>query len=645
MKLRYALILAIAAALLAACNFTLAADVTPPPGYVPPTPMPTLGPLFPPSAPDIEHGASIYAEKCAACHGATGLGDGEQGKQLPVTVAAFALPETAHKATPAQWFTTVTQGNMERFMPPFTGSLSEQDRWDVISYALTLHATSDQVAKGKAIFEQKCADCAKVFSDQKKMAALSEDDLVRIIKNGEGDVPAFGSGLSDADAYAVATYLRTLTFSSVEVAQAATSTSLSTSPTTAAVVPTVAAVSETPATTDSGTPSAEVTPVEGATQTEVPTEAPAVAGIGTVSGKIDNQTGAALPSDLKVTLHVYDHSGDPNAGPQEVATLDTTPAADGTYSFENIEIPANRIFISEVEQDGITYQSDFAAVKAGDTNVTLPDIKLFGTTTDLANLSVDVVSMHFNYDTADTIQVIMVYTMRNTGDKTIVVDLDPAKQEIPFIKAPTNASEMGFQVTQDSAPFYSTKAGNAFAMPPTTDKSYGLVAFTNLPASQKFEYSQQFVLPVGKVNVLTPQGVTVSGSNIADDGPTSMQGQTGQTVNFHAYSTGSVKAGETLKFTVSGKAKSTGGAASLSQNQVLLFGAGALGLALIIAGVWLYWRDRNRVEEEESDDDEFDDTDSVLDAIIALDDLHRAGKLSDEAYRTRRDELKAKLKE
>ena len=87
MKLRHTILLAIIAILLTACNFTLAEDVTPPPDYVPPTPAPTLGPLYPASAPDVSNGAAIYVEKCAACHGDTGLGDGEQGKQLPVTVA------------------------------------------------------------------------------------------------------------------------------------------------------------------------------------------------------------------------------------------------------------------------------------------------------------------------------------------------------------------------------------------------------------------------------------------------------------------------------------------------------------------------------------------------------------------------------
>jgi hypothetical protein len=72
---------------------------------------------------------------------------------------------------------------------------------------------------------------------------------------------------------------------------------------------------------------------------------------------------------------------------------------------------------------------------------------------------------------------------------------------------------------------------------------------------------------------------------------------------------------------------------------------GAFGIVLIIAGAWLYIRDRKKAEEElEEGDDEFEDTESVMDAIIALDDLHRSGKMSDEAYKQRRNELKNALK-
>ena len=69
MKLRDIIFVTLAALLLAACNMTLAQDVAPPPGYVQPTPQPTLGPLYPEEPPDVENGAVIYAEKCEPCHG------------------------------------------------------------------------------------------------------------------------------------------------------------------------------------------------------------------------------------------------------------------------------------------------------------------------------------------------------------------------------------------------------------------------------------------------------------------------------------------------------------------------------------------------------------------------------------------------
>ena len=62
----------------------------------------------------------------------------------------------------------------------------------------------------------------------------------------------------------------------------------------------------------------------------------------------------------------------------------------------------------------------------------------------------------------------------------------------------------------------------------------------------------------------------------------------------------------------------------------------------------MYLRDRNRTEEtngEEDSGDEFETSEDVIDAIIALDDLHRSKKISDEAYQKRRAELKDILKE
>jgi mono/diheme cytochrome c family protein len=623
MKLRHLTFFAIIAALLAACNFTLAQDVTPPPDYVPPTPVPTLGPLYPASAPDVKNGEAIYVEKCAACHGDTGLGDGAQGQQLSVPVAALGLPAIAQKALPSDWYTEVTQGNIKRFMPPFT-SLSDQERWDVVAYALTLHTKPNQIEKGKSLFEANCADCAKNFSNQKMMSALSENDLINLIKNGAGNIPAFGSKFTDDEAAAVAAYIRRLTFTAPPVAS------------------TIAPATQISANADSGTPSAGTTPPAdgGTAQAQVTPEATVVAKTGKVSGSIDNQTGTDLPSNLKVTLHIFAHSGDMNAGPKEITTLESTANTDGTFVFENVEIPESRIFIAEVDMNGMTYQSDLTVVKAGDTELTLPPIKLFAASSDLSKLTVN--QTHIFLDVKDgTLQVIEFFNVVNSTDTSISVSV--VDNQMAIAKMPANMTSLGFDAQQGQAMPVQTASG--FALPPS-DKMYGIAVGFEMPYAKSAEIEIPFVLGIPSGSVLTPIGVKVEGTGFVDKGPTDI----GTGTKYQVYEFGEIKPDGVLKIKLSGQPEQTPAAAANStgtkSNQPLLIGVGAFGVALILAGAWMFMRDRRKREEEavEEETDEFEDPESLMDAIIALDDLHRAGKLSDEAYQQRRNELKDALK-
>ncbi|HSD82493.1 MAG TPA: c-type cytochrome, partial [Anaerolineae bacterium] len=634
MKFRFVIISAITF-ILSACNFSLAEDVTPPPGYISPTPAPTLGPLYPAQAPSTQNGALIFAEKCAPCHGETGMGDGKQGIQLGVTVPAFGLPEIARPASLAQWYTTVTRGNMERFMPPFA-SLSDQERWDVVAYAMTLHTSEEQIAKGKQLFEASCANCSTdFFKDQAKMAALSEVELARIIKQGNDQVKPFGKNLSDDDMWAVAAYLRSLSFDTAPIAAAPVSSA----------TPEPLTVTETLVPTQAGTPStpsAEGTPV-GTEQAPATNEATAIvkAGFGNVSGSIENKTDKDLPSDLKVTLRGFDHGADPNTGPQEVFSQEGSVSKDGSFVFENIEMPLNRIFIAELTFEGTDLQSGFAIVKEGDSSVSLPPITLYNKTEDTSKLVVDEARIFFEYGT-DGIQVFNAYSFRNPGEEAIIVKLNE-NGEIPFIKSPAGSSGFGFEPMQDSEKLVQTKDG--FEVPPSKG-SYGVIAFASMPNAKEFEFSQPFVLPVPNVTVFVPEGVTIKGAPSKDLGV-----QTMQNFKFQIYQLNSVEAGENLKLTVSGTPKETTASSAPAQttsNQNLLIGAGALGVILILAGAWMYLRDRNRAEAAGTADDEKDEfgsAEDVMDAIIALDDLHRAEKISDAAYQNRRAELKEILKE
>ncbi|MBE0670509.1 MAG: cytochrome c [Anaerolineales bacterium] len=622
MKLRHTFILAIAATFLAACNFTLAADVTPPPGYVAPTPAPTLGPLYPASAPDIENGKAIYVEKCAPCHGDTGLGDGAQGKQLPVTVAAFALPETASIAAPAAWYTTVTQGNIDRFMPPFR-SLSEQQRWDVVAYALTLHVPEQDLKKGQELYEAFCADCpTKIFQNQEWMASISNMELAQALRDGTSDFPALGSKMTEGGFTELAAYVRTLSFA-------------------APSAPVVEAITETPtaAATDSGTPSAEATPLDGTAQAQVTPEAtvePVSASAGKVTGLIDNRTGADLPSDLKVTLRGFDHGSDPSAGPQEILNLAGTVNADGTYTFDGVDVIENQIFLAELEVGGLSYQSEFAVVPAGATELALPDIIIYSTTEDFSSLKVDEVQMFFDFATEGAAQIFSVYNISNSTDKTIIIKMG-AEQKVPFIAFPEGAEGLGYEAGQDSAAFVPTADG--FAMPPS-NTPYSLIAFASIPKTKEINISQPALLNINGITLFLPEGVEAEGTALTDEGI-----QTLQTTNFHVYSASAVNKGETIDFVLTGEPKGVAAAPDVTQNKNLLIGIGALGVVLILAGVWMYMRDNKGQEDDiEEEDDEFEDSESIMDAIIAIDELHRGGKLSDEAYKQRREELKNALK-
>jgi len=609
MKLRYLISLTLTL-LLSACNFTLAEDITPPPNYVPPTPLPTLGPLYPAQPPSVANGAAIYIEKCMPCHGEKGLGDGEQGIQLGVTMRAFGLAEIARPASPAQYYTAVTRGNIDRFMPPFA-SLNDQERWDVTAFVLTLHTTPEQIETGRQLFESKCAGCSKdYFENQEIMSALTNVELARIVRQGNDDVPAFGSEFNDDDLWAVAAYLRTLSFDM--------------SPLT---TPEPVSVIETPV-------SAAATPV-GTSQALAESEATAIPqpGFGIVSGSIENKTGADLPSDLVITLRGFEHdANDPNAGPLEVMTLDGIVNVDGTFTFDNIEIPTDRIFLVEVIYEGVPLQSGFAVVEEGAQSVAVPALVLYEITTDTSSLLMDDVQFIFEYG-SDAVQVYGLYSFRNITEKIILVPSGES-DEIPFIKFPEGSSGFGFEPMQDSENFIPTE--NGFAIPPS-EAAYGLIAFSSLPTTNELNFSQTFVLPVSSINVYVPEGMKAENTQMADLGVQSIQ-----EFRYQIYESNSVDAGGTLAFTLTGKSHD---ASSSGFNQSLLVGTGALGLVLALAGLWMYRQDRKQGKNVDAVEDDFLSPEEVMDAIIALDDLHGMKKISEKAYQKRRAELKEILKD
>jgi hypothetical protein len=147
-------------------------------------------------------------------------------------------------------------------------------------------------------------------------------------------------------------------------------------------------------------------------------------------------------------------------------------------------------------------------------------------------------------------------------------------------------------------------------------------------------------------------GVNVDGKMLQDAGARDFQGST-----YHMYEGNSLIAGSPLEFTLSGKPKQAGSSLfSLNSTQNLAIGLAAFGVVLIGIGVWLYRRNQLKAATERASslpgqvdsgftaDPLTEDEDTLMDAIIALDNQYHAGNLPEEAYLQRRAMLKDKLR-
>jgi mono/diheme cytochrome c family protein len=624
------LILATCSLVLAGCNFSLAADVTPPPGYQPPaeaqaTAPAVTGAVFPLVPPDPANGAPIYAEKCAPCHGESGLGNGPNAASLPNPVPPLGSPEVARAAVPSDWFTIVTQGNLERFMPPFR-SLSDPERWDVVAYALNLHVTQESLTSGAELFQANCAAChgengegdgpqaaglaVPDLTNQEFMAGRSADDLYQAISQGAGgSMPAFGEKLSEAERWALADYTRSLTFASSETAV--------TAPQPGQATPQLP----------------QETPVD---RSEVLTATlPVSDTLGIITGFVMNGSGGPAPAGAVVNLHAFDQM-------TVVYTATTTLDEDGSYTFLNLDMPPGRAFLTTMDYGGVIYGSDLAVAEEGKASLELP-LQIYESTSDTAALSVDRLHYFFEFVDDQTIRVLELYIVSNPGDKTVAA----AKEGEPVLtfQLPEGAANLQFENGALGQRFLETPDGFADTTPIRPGSAnYQVLYSYELPYKGKLELQRPVDLPVQAVVILVPEeSVKIKGEGIQDAGARDIQG-----LQYHMYNGPTLQPGSELQLMVTGKPQGGAMTVTAGSNTNLLIGAAVLGLVLLVAGVWLYQRSRPAPDEAVEDETPVtvataESPESLMDAILALDDLYQEGKLPEDAYLQRRSELKRRL--
>ncbi|WP_296710938.1 cytochrome c [Rhodoblastus sp.] len=102
-----------------------------------PAPYNALSNPLPKTRETIERGARVYADNCAACHGATGAGDGAAGRELSPPPANLAwLAEMPMVQWDSFIYWTIAEGGTQfrSAMPAFKDGLAKDDIWAVIAY-------------------------------------------------------------------------------------------------------------------------------------------------------------------------------------------------------------------------------------------------------------------------------------------------------------------------------------------------------------------------------------------------------------------------------------------------------------------------------------------------------------------------------
>lgn len=142
--------------------------------------------------PDIARGGQIFAENCTDCHGLSGDGQGELvlsgSVSAPIDMTDRALTRAK---SPLDWFTIISEGNIEKLMPPWQNALSEGERWDVTMYSYALAYDAELLATGARLWTERCGDCElpsaipPLYSDRDFGPALNREGFADALESEE----------------------------------------------------------------------------------------------------------------------------------------------------------------------------------------------------------------------------------------------------------------------------------------------------------------------------------------------------------------------------------------------------------------------------------------------------------------------------
>ncbi len=130
--------------------------------------------VAPKATPDLLRAAQLYAANCAACHGATGRGDGPLAKGMDPEPSDFHEEGRMKVRSIYGLYNTIALGVGGTPMRAFT-EITEEDRWALAFFVGTLRGSEEDVKAGEAAWKK--GEGKKEFENLRALVTQTPDEI------------------------------------------------------------------------------------------------------------------------------------------------------------------------------------------------------------------------------------------------------------------------------------------------------------------------------------------------------------------------------------------------------------------------------------------------------------------------------------
>jgi mono/diheme cytochrome c family protein len=574
-------------------------------------------PSAPESPPDATAGRDAFNDNCASCHGQLAMGDGRAVSQLSGNIpTAMADPDYLRTAVPAEMFSVITEGRIDKLMPPFGSGTENVDplptaqRWDIIGYIYSLGTPSDSIDIGQAIYEENCLDChgeqgqgdgpaagdletePADFSDLGYWSQASNQDVFDVLVDGppvQGHEDIGLDSINEEEIWSVVDYLRTFSYQFLDA-------------------------------------HAPFRPLEEAT---------------VIGNIVNGTTGESFFEENAVAeLRAY------NQGLQETLVLTTPIDIEGGFLFELTDVPQDQFYRVSVFYNGVEFGSDFGGLTPTDPELELP-ITVFETSTDPTTLSIERLHQILSFFEGG-VSVNELYVVNNNSETVYIGESGNADEGTFEMVLPGDAQEISFQrafgsldefIPANELVFTGRGWADTFPLRPGPSSVILLASYV-LPYEDGVTISHPILYSTSAVNLVVPD----AGVALTDEEEWVDMGQRSMgSINVSNFGKSDLPAGSVLTVNLEGEPDLepvSPGTITLDNQSELLIG---LAVALLVIGVAAVFIWKWKQEPVDAGLTESYSREDLLQAIADLDDDFELGRISEDRYHSEREDLKSEL--